>query len=148
MHPEEPGARKKNAIGKSRGGKTTKIHARVDALGHLLALEVTCGQVHDSRKAIELLDGASAGAFIMDKAYDSNEIRSKVKSLNAVPVIPCRSNRRVQTHYDRALYKERFAVENFFQRIKRWRKVATRYAKNLLMYRAAVVFAAVIDWLR
>lgn len=142
------GGAEQNAIGKSRGGRTTKIHARVDALGHLLAYVVTGGQVHDSQQALPLLNGARSCAFIMDKAYDSDVIRDELDEMNAVAVIPPRSNRNVQFDYDRHLYKERHAVENFFQRIKRYRKLATRYAKRIELYRGAIALVAVMDWLR
>lgn len=148
MLPGAPGVRKKNAIGKSRGGRTTKIHARVDALGHLLAYVVTGAQVHDSQQALPLLNGGDASAFLMDKAYDSDIIRDALAHKNAVAVIPPRSNRKVQFDYDRHLYKERHAVENFFQRIKRYRKLATRYAKRIELYCGAIALVAVMDWLR
>lgn len=147
-HPAVPEARKKNAIGKSRGGRTTKIHARVDALGHLLAYVVTGGQVHDSQQALPLLNGANASAFIMDKAYDSDVIRDALRGMNASAIIPPRSNRSVQYGYDRHVYKERHVVENFFQRIKRYRKLATRYAKRIELYCGAIALVAVMDWLR
>ena len=145
---EDEAARKKNAIGKSRGGHSTKIHARVDALGLLVALTLTPGQAHDSVKAIELIDAASADAYIMDRAYDAMEIRDHVKGLGAVAVVPSKSNRREPIPHDQALYRERHAIENFFQRLKRFRKIATRYAKTRVMFRGAILLAAITDWLR
>ena len=146
--PAAPVVRKKNAIGQSRGGRTSKIHARVDALGHLLALVITAGHVHDSQAAPSLLQGARTDAFVMDKAYDENEIRQLAASLGATAVVPPRSNRKPQIPYDKHLYKERHAVENFFQRIKRYRKIATRYAKRVETFRGAVYLVAIVDWLR
>jgi len=145
--PAEPGARKKNGIGRSRGGRTTKIHARVDALGLLVALQLTPGQAHDSVKALDLIDAARADALIMDKAYDTNSIRERLTARDEQAVIPSRSNRNPQLPHDSHLYKERHRVENFFQRIKRYRKLATRYAKNLEMFRGAICLVAIVDWL-
>lgn len=104
--------------------------------------------MHDSQQALPLLNGARSGAYIMDKAYDSDAIRGELDEMKAVAVIPPRSNRNVQFDYDRHLYKERHAVENFFQRIKRYRKLATRYAKRIELYCGAIALVAVMDWLR
>ena len=141
-------ARKKNAIGTSRGGKTTKIHARVDALGLLVVFTITCGQVHDSKQAQTLIQQASAQALIADKAYDSDANRWQLAQQKTTAVIACNRSRKQDIPYDKHLYKERHAVENFFMRIKRFRKVATRYAKLADMYAAAVYVSAVMDWLR
>ena len=82
------------------------------------------------------------------KAYDSDVIRDALRGMNASAVIPPRSNRSVQYGYDRHVYKERHVVENFFQRIKRYRKLATRYAKRIELYCGAIALVAVMDWLR
>lgn len=141
-------ARKKNAIGRSRGGHSTKIHARVDALGLLVALALSPGQVHDSVKAIELIEARWADAYIMDRAYDAMSIRNRIEDLGALAVVPSKSNRREPIPHDKHLYRERHAVENFFQRLKAFRKIATRYAKTEVMFRGAILLVAIVDWLR
>ena len=141
-------ARKKNAIGTSRGGRTTKIHARVDALGLLVAFAITCGQVHDSRQAQALIKHSVSQAIIGDKAYDSDAIRAQLAEQATTAIIACQRNRSHPIPYDKHVYKERHAVEIFFMRIKRFRKIATRYAKLAEMYAAAVSVVAIVDWLR
>lgn len=142
------GGAERQAIGSSRGGKTTKIHARVDALGYLVALVITAGQVHDSRAAPQLIEAASSDAIIADKAYDSDALRASMTSRGVQVVIPCNRSRSTHIDYDLHLYKERHVVENFFMRIKRYRKIATRYAKSLTMFEGAVKLVAIVDWLR
>ena len=90
----------------------------------------------------------TADAYIMDRAYDAMEIRDYVKGLGAVAVVPSKSNRREPIPHDEELYRERHAIENFFQRLKRFRKIATRYAKTRVMFRGAILLAAITDWLR
>lgn len=139
---------KKNAIGKSRGGLTTKIHARVDALGNLLQFILTRGEAHDSTQAAHLLNPADARAYIADKAYDSDAIRRLIRDKGAEAVIPAAGGRVCKIRYDAHIYKERHTVENFFARLKRYRKIATRFAKLAIMFEGAITLAAIVDWLR
>lgn len=109
---------------------------------------ITEGHIHESTLAESLLLDAHAQAYLADKAFDSNAIRYLIETKHAQAVIPCNRSRKVLFDLDTHLYKERHAVENFFLRIKRFRKVATRYAKLLVMYQAAVYLAAIVDWLQ
>jgi transposase len=136
------------AIGRSRGGLTTKIHALVDALGNPLHLQLTGGQVHDSVPALSILSGHTAQHVIADKAYDVDAIVAEVERLGATAVIPPKRNRRQQRPYDKHLYKERHLVECFFCKIKEFRRVATRYEKLAITFLAMVTIAACLIWLR
>lgn len=131
-HQHSSGARKKNgpqALGRSRGGLTTKLHLAVDDAGRPLRLIATEGQVSDISCANELVEHLRAGAVIADKGYDSNAFVESIRTTRAKAVIPPRSNRKTKRRYSRVLYRTRNIVERFFSRIKHFRRVATRYDK-------------------
>jgi transposase len=86
----------KRAIGVSAGGKTSKIHASVDALGTPVDFILTAGNVHDSAVATDVIDLFDADNIIADKAYDDEKIRDKARAKNSIPIIPRRSNSKNQ----------------------------------------------------
>lgn len=135
-------------IGKSRGGRTTKIHVVVDALGLPIDLHITEGNCHDITQAERLLSGKESKNVIADKGYDSNSLRALILDSGRTAVLPGRSCRREEIVYDEHLYKERHLVENYFGRIKQYRRVATRYEAKVELYRAMVVLASILVWLR
>jgi transposase len=107
------------AIGLSRGGLSTKIHALVDALGNPLAFLLTAGQAHDLVGADALLPQMAAHQLIADKAYDADaRVREPLARAGKSPVIPPRPNRLAPADFDRDLYRERHLVENFFCKLK------------------------------
>ncbi|MCP3721344.1 IS5 family transposase [Paraburkholderia sp. CNPSo 3281] len=131
-HQHSSGAHKKNgpqALGRSRGGLTTKLHLAVDDAGRPLRLIATEGQVSDISCANELVEHLRTGAVIADKGYDSNAFVESIRTTRAKAVIPPRSNRKTKRRYSRVLYRTRNIVERFFSRIKHFRRVATRYDK-------------------
>lgn len=105
------GQQQTQALGRSRGGFTTKIHAVCDALGNPLRFIVTGGERHDCTQAQALLDGVHAPAVLADKGYDADELVPWIQQTGAVVVIPPRSNRTILRDYDNRLYKERNLVE-------------------------------------
>ncbi len=117
------------ALGRSRGGLTTKLYLAVDDAGRPLRLIATEGQVSDITCANELVEHLRAGAVIADKGYDSNAFVERIRATRAKAVIPSRSNRKTKRSYSRVLYRTRNIVERFFSRIKHFRRVATRYDK-------------------
>lgn len=133
------------AIGRTRGGLNTKIHAVVDGLGNPVELFLSPGNDHDAAHAIELLDRvAIEGSNVLgDRAYDSDTILEYLERRKAVAVIPSKSNRVVQRDCDWWLYKERHLVECFFQKIKWFRRVATRYDKSDDSFLGFVYLAAI-----
>jgi len=133
----------------SRGGLTTKLHARVDALGYPVELMLTEGQVQEITVAPALVRGVANAYVVADKGYDQDPLRDQLLAQHCVPVIPARKSRTPEKlrAYDRHLYKDRFLIECFFQRIKRHRRVATRYEKLARNYLAMVTLAAVLVWL-
>ena len=120
----------RHAIGRSRGGLTTKIVALVDALGNLIDFVLLAGQRHDSKGVAPLIEGLTFGAFLGDKAFDSDKLRAELHERGAAAVIPPKRNRKEPIDYDHEMYKWRHLVENFFAAIKEFRRIATRYDKT------------------
>lgn len=135
-------------LGRSRGGLSTKIHAAGDALGLPVRLIASPGQRNDIAFAHDLVDGFEAGATIADKGYDADHLHEKIAQTGAEIVIPPKRNRKVQRHYDAHLYKERNLIERFFNKLKQFRRVATRYGKLLANFMGFVKLAAIAIWLR
>lgn len=131
-HQAWAGAQKKSgpqAIGITRGGLNTKIHAVCDALGNPLRFVLTPGQRHDSKPVPELLENLPAKALLADKAYDSDKIVQSAQEQGMEVIIPSKANRKQQRALDPHRYKARHLIENLFQRMKVFRRVATRYDK-------------------
>jgi transposase len=139
-------AREKNgpqAIGRSRGGLTTKIHALVDALGNPVELMLTPGQAHDLTCAESIIENADPDALIGDKAYDADPFVETLTERGITPVIPPKENRKTKRGCDFALYCERNLVERFFNILKHFRAIATRYDKLARNFLAGVQLAAI-----
>jgi transposase len=136
--------KRREHIGRSRGGPSTKIHAVVDGLGNPTRIELTEGQVHDVTQAPQMLKEARSRSVLADKGYDSNAIVAQIESQGSQAVIPPRRGRRVERPYDRDLFRSRFLVEQFFARIKRCRRVATRYEKLAVTFLAMVLLACIL----
>ena len=119
----------------------------VDENGMPVGCIVTAGTTPDCTKAVELIQGLNAKALFGDKAFDTNEIIEYAQSKNMEIVIPPKKNRVVQRNYDAELYKLRHRVENAILKLKRWRGVATRYAKHTASYLAAVHICCLHLWL-
>jgi transposase len=101
----------------------------------IIVTDATCA---DCAQALPLIAGMSAEHLLADKGYDADVIVKQAREQEMIPVIPPRRNRKVQRAYDKALYRLRHLVENAFLHLKRWRGIATRYAKNLSSFLAAV----------
>ena len=121
---------------------TTKIHALVDALGNPIALTITPGQTHDLVAALDLLAQAAPQAVIADKAFDADTFIDPLVSAGVEPVIPPKSNRKRARACDYVLYKERNLVERFFNKLKHFRGIATRYDKLACSFMAGLHLAA------
>ena len=136
-------------MGRSRGGLTTKIHALVDANGMPIALKLTEGQAHDGRSAADMLDGIQAGQTLLaDRAYDSNALRERMNNRGAWANIRPMPHRIDPPAFSPFLYRYRNLVERFFNRLKHYRAIATRYEKRATYYLAAVKLASIRIWLR
>jgi transposase len=160
-HPHAAGARKRpdgtggqaeQALGRSRGGFGTKIHAAVSGLMLPVALLLSAGQAADVSHAAALLDAVPAEAkvkvVIADKGYDSQAVVEKIEARSAEAVIPTLSNRKQQRRIDQERYKDRNLAERFWSKIKQFRRVATRYEKTARNFLAFVHIASVMVLLR
>jgi transposase len=118
-------------IGLSRGGQNTKIHAVVDALSNPIKLYLTPGNVNDNVVAIDVLEGVTlTGSVVLgDKAFGTVKIREYIESQGAAYCIPPKSNAVEPWECDFHHYKERHVVECFFNKLKQFRAIATRYDK-------------------
>jgi len=120
---------------------TTKIHALVDALGNPVKLMLTAGQAHDLACAEQLIDGADPDALLGDKAYDADPLVDILTQRGITPVIPPKANRKSPRDCDFALYCERNLVERFFNKLKHFRAIATRYDKLARNFLAGIQLA-------
>jgi transposase len=159
------------AIGRSRGGLSTKIHLSVDRRGRPLSIVLTPGQAGDNPQLLPVLDAISVNApgpgrprkrpdvLIADKGYAHDSTRTALRRRGIAHAIPERSDqiaRRMAKgsaggrppDFDAELYKERNVVERCFARLKQYRDLATRYAKRAVIYRASLVLIAALIWLR
>jgi transposase len=119
-----------------------------DTLGRPLRFIVTAGQVGDITTAPALLDGMQAEAVLADKAYDSNALRALIASMGAEAVIPSNRCRRVAIPHNAATYKHRNRIERCFNKLKHFRRFATRYDRRTIHFTGFLHLAAVMIWLR
>ena len=143
---EKNATQKNQCIGVSRGGRSTKIHAVVDALGNPIHVQLSAGNVHDVKVAQEMLEAVKLRpgmAVLADKAYGKWELREFIANLGADFCIPPKSNESDPWYVDWWLYKERHLVETFFLKLKEFRRVATRYDKMADRFLAFVHLACI-----
>lgn len=119
----------------------------MDALGNPLRLILTGGQEADITQGPALVESIPAGAVIADKGYDSDPFVGAIQTTGAKAIIPPRSNRRTPREYDRERYKARNLVERFFNRLKQFRRLATRYDKLARRFNAFLHLACAYIWL-
>jgi transposase len=120
----------------------------VDALGNPVGFFLTGGQAHDLVGADHLLPDMQANMLIADKAYDADaRVLEPLAEAGKTAVIPPKANRKIRQDYDKATYKTRHLIENFFARLKQFRAIATRYDKTARNFLAAVHLAASLIWL-
>jgi transposase len=135
------------AIGRSRGGRTTKIHAICDGVGRLRAFRLSPGNIADITVALALLDIAPVGqTFLADKGYDATPFRNRVADRGARVVIPNNATRKRPYPFDPAAYRDRNAIERMFCRLKDWRRIATRYDRLAINFASGVALVAAVLW--
>jgi transposase len=142
------GGQDAQALGRSAGGFSSKIHAKVDSFGLPLGFILTPGQKQEIKTATNLLGEETSEYLLADKAYDSNAFREELKNRGTVAVIPGKKNRREPIEHDAHIYKERNHVERFFNRIKGFRRIATRYDKTAVMFLGALTVISILLWLK
>lgn len=136
-------------MGRSRGGLTTKIHALVDAQGLPILLKLTEGQAHDGPAAADMVHAIGQDQILLaDRAYDSDALRQSLAERGAFANVKPKSSRINVPAFSAFLYKCRNLVERFFNKLKHFRAIATRYEKYAVNYLALVKLASVRIWLR
>ena len=137
----------RQAIGRSRGGRNTKIHAIADAKGRFLAILLSGGEAHDypvGQRLVRRVKGATK--LLGDKAYDGDDLRQELRDRGIEPVIPGKSNRKRRLRFDKQAYRLRHHIENGICRLKDFRRIATRYDKLARNFLASVCLVAAIVW--
>jgi transposase len=143
------GGQQNQAIGRTKGGLNTKISAWVDGLGQAVSLSLAPGQHADVSVAQSAARPKLRGTItVADKGYDSDGFRAQLRRWGSRSCIPPRCNRLKPVDWHRGHYRKRHKVENLFQRLKRYRRIGTRYEKNDLYFLAFVQLAATLDWLK
>jgi transposase len=136
-------------MGRSRGGLTTKIHALVDACGLPILLKITEGQAHDGRSAYDMLGTVGRGDVLLaDRAYDSDALRQELLDRGVRTNVKPMAHRLKPPRFNKRLYRKRNLVERFFNKLKHFRAVATRYDKRDDNYLASVKLASARFWMR
>jgi len=142
------GGQSAQAIGRTKGGLNTKLCALVEGRGRLMAAVVTPGQTYEVEAAAPLLDTLKKVLLVGDKGFDADALRQQLLSQGCLASIPPRSGRRSPGWYHRGFYRQRHKIENFFQRLKVYKRISTRYEKLALTFLNFIFFAAVFDWLK
>ena len=142
--PQKKGGQAAQALGKSRGGFSTKIHLCTDARGLPLRFRLTPGQTHDITQAEALIAGYESRSVIADKGYDSQAFLDVLSHHGQVAVIPPRSYRKTPRDYDRHRYKQRNLIERLIGKMKQYRRIFARFEKLSTSYRGFLAFAATL----
>ena len=142
------GGQASQAMGTTRGGLNTKIHAVVDGAGQPVRLLLSAGNEADITHAQTMAQEIPATMLVADKGYDSDAFCQWLMERGIKACIPPRANRRQKRSYSKPSYRKRHLVENFFERIKNFRRVATRYDKLADTFLGFVCLAATIVALR
>ena len=142
------GDQAEQALGRSRGGFSTKIHATVDGLGNPLRLRLTAGQRHDIIQAPDLIDGLDFDYLLADRAYGAQDFIELLLEQGIEPVIPPKKNAKQPRDYDEWRYRERHLVECFIGKIKHFRRIFSRFDKLARRYLGFLQLASTLIWLR
>ena len=119
-----------------------------DSLGRPLRFMLTAGQRHDNLTAKALLEGFTAEAVLADRAYDNNDLRRTIAEMDAEAVIPSTRSRKIPIPHDQAIYRLRNRIERCFNKLKHFRRFATRYDRRADYFLAFIHLAAIMLWLR
>ena len=136
------------ALGRSRGGFSCKIHVTVDGLGNPLRLCLTAGQRHDSTQSMALLEGFDFERLIADRGYAAEDFINYLLERGIQAVIPPHQRVKVLREYDHWLYRERHLVECFINKIKHFRRIFSRFDKLDRSYLGFLNFVSALIWLR
>jgi len=149
LRRHKKGAGPAEAIGRSRGGFSTKLHARCDARGLSLAFVLTPGQTHGQHGFGPLFRaiGGRLDKLLADRGYDANQIRADISYTRVRPMILVKRGRRNPASYDRYAYKLRNRIARMSHKLKNWRRVTTRHDKTAQSYLGFVAIASAFLWI-
>ena len=145
---EKNGGQAEQALGRSRGGFSTKIHVTVDGLGYPLRLHLTAGQRHDIIKAHDLIVDLDFDYLIADRSYGAKDFVDELITSGIEPVIPPNKNAKEPREYDEWRYRERHLIECFIGKIKHFRRVFSRFDKLARRYLGFLQLTSALIWLR
>jgi transposase len=148
LEPQKNGGQAEQALGRSRGGFSTKIHVTVDGLGNPLRLHLTAGQRHDIIKAHDLTVDLDFDYLIADRSYGAQDFRDELLAKGTEPVIPPRQNAKEPHEYDAWRYRERHLIECFIGKIKHYRRIFSRFDKLARRYLGFLQLTSTLIWLR
>lgn len=146
--PKKNGGEAEQALGRSRGGFSTKIHVTVDGLGNPLRLQLTAGQRHDIIKASDMIVDLDFDYVIADRSYGAKPFLDEIVESGAIPVIPPKKNAKEPHQYDKWRYRERHLIECFIGKIKHFRRVFSRFDKLAKRYLGFLQLTSTLIWLR
>lgn len=137
------------SIGRSRGGLTTKIHMVTASDRAVVGFSLSGGQAHDAPEGIALLEEIQRAKeqkyLLMDRAYEGENVRDTALKKGFAPVVPPKKNRKDPWEYDKERYKHRNEIERYFLRLKRFRRIFTRYDKLDAVFSGFIYFAMIAD---
>ena len=148
LGPQKNGGQTEQALGRSRGGFSTKVHVTVDGLGNPLRLHLTAGQRHDIIKAHDLIVDLDFDHLIADRSYGAQAFLDTLLAEGIAAVIPPNKNARQPREYDAWRYRERHLIECFIGKIKHFRRVFSRFDKLARRYLGFLQFTSSLIWLR
>ena len=146
--PQKNGGQDQQALGRSRGGFSTKIHVTVDGLGYPLRLHLTAGQRHDIIKAHDLTVDLAFDHLIADRSYGAKDFVDALLASGIEVVMPPNKNAKDPRQYDAWRYRERHLIECFIGKIKHFRRIFSRFDKLAVRYLGFLHFVSALIWLR
>lgn len=135
-------------FGKTKGGRNTKIHALTNGKGQALNFILTPGNNHEVTVAVDLLEYGEGRIVLGDKGYDSDHLRAEIEEAGGIAQIPGKSNRRKEVFYVKEIARIRHVVENYFCKVKRFRRIATRYDRISETYISFLALASLTTWIK
>ena len=142
-----PGGQAAQAMGRTKGGLNTKLAAAVEARGRVVAVALAPGQQHDQKAVLPLLPALRGGRVVADKAFANGAFHRQLQHHHLRACLPAKKRERHSAPFHRGYYRRRHQVENFFGRIKCFRRISTRYDKLAATFLGFVHLAAITDWL-
>lgn len=149
QHSAGAASDEEQGVGKSVAGNTTKIHMAADAYGLPIDFDITGGEVHDCKNALEFINKLPVSEYLVaDKGYDNEILREQIRNKLSVPIIPRKKNS-IIGNFDTewSLYKHRHLIENLFARLKHFRSISTRYDKLKRNFASMLAMACFYLWL-